>query len=71
MKFKDYEIIKNNHGFEYAKNGILKSNKLADCIVCGESTSFIEVCSESHFCSDECVDKWSEYYCSVVEEMEE
>lgn len=28
------------------------------CIVCGTPTRYIEVCSEAHFCSDECVDKF-------------
>lgn len=26
------------------------------CIICGTPTPFIEICSESHFCSTECVD---------------
>lgn len=25
------------------------------CIVCGAPTPYIEICSESHFCSTECV----------------
>ncbi|MFG6378350.1 MAG: hypothetical protein K1W19_08565 [Lachnospiraceae bacterium] len=28
------------------------------CMVCGTPTKYIEVCSEAHFCSDECVDKF-------------
>lgn len=28
------------------------------CLTCGIPTKYIEVCSESHFCSDECVNKF-------------
>lgn len=28
------------------------------CLACGTPTKYIEVCSEAHFCSDECVDKF-------------
>lgn len=29
-----------------------------DCLICGTPAKYIEVCSEAHFCSDECVDKF-------------
>lgn len=33
-------------------------NEKCGCFVCGTPTKYIEVCSEAHFCSDECVDKF-------------
>lgn len=50
MKFNDYEIIRDDHGFEFVKNGIMKGSKKLRCATCGELTEFIEVCSE-----EECV----------------
>lgn len=53
MKFKDYK----------EKNGIksiIKSDNIKPCLICKELTPYIEVFSESHFCSEECVDKFYE-----------
>lgn len=36
------------------------------CLTCGTPTKYIEVCSEAHFCSDECIDK----FYKQVEEFE-
>jgi hypothetical protein len=51
MKFKDkYPNVKQG---DMVDNSYLIGNE-GSCIICGEPTSFIEVCSEANFCSDEC-----------------
>lgn len=40
------------------------SNEEKSCLVCGSLSKYIEVCSEAHFCSDECVE---EFYKQVAE----
>lgn len=59
MKFEDYkEITTDQYGFQFVKNGIMIGTEEKGCLVCGTSTKYIEVCSEAHFCSDECVNKF-------------
>ena len=55
MKFEECEIITDQYGFKFAKNGIMLGEKECDCLICHAPTKFIEICSEVHFCSDECV----------------
>lgn len=65
LKFEDYkEITTDQYGFQFVKNGIMIGTKEKRCMVCGSPTKYIEVCSEAHFCSDECVD---EFYKQVSE----
>lgn len=53
--------------FDKETNSIIKGNKKVCCLTCGEHTEFIEVCSEAHFCSSECVDKFYEEYFKHLE----
>ena len=63
MKFKEkYSDIKY---MDMADNNHLVGDKQG-CLVCGDPTEFIEVCSESHFCSDEC----EEVFYKQVEDQE-
>ena len=39
-------------------NDILVGKELKPCSFCGELTNFIEINSEAHFCSEECVNAW-------------
>lgn len=56
LKFKDYKEIKTDqYGFQFVKNGIMIGTEECRCLTCGTPTKYIEVCSEAHFCSDECV----------------
>lgn len=71
MKFEKYKLLKDKYGFEFAKNGIMLGSKSLRCLQCGEFTKFIEVCSEAHFCSDECVSKWYEHYDNLIANMPE
>lgn len=48
---------------------IIKGNKKVGCLTCGEPTEYIEVCSESHFCSSECVNKFYEEFSRHLESM--
>lgn len=38
------------------------SKQLKPCMVCGQLTNQIEVCSEGYLCSDECNKKWYQDY---------
>lgn len=59
MKFEDYkEVITDEYGFQFVKNGVMIGTEEQGCLICGTSTKYIEVCSEAYFCSDECVDKF-------------
>ncbi len=59
MKFDDYKEIKTDqYGFQFIKNGIMVGTEECGCLTCGTPTKYVEVCSEAHFCSDECVDKF-------------
>lgn len=59
MKFEDYKEIKTDqYGFQFVKNGIMIGTEECRCLTCGTPTKYIEVCSEAHFCSDECVAKF-------------
>lgn len=51
MKYKDK--FPNVKYMDMADNGHLVGS-LKPCLSCGELTEFIEVCSEAHFCSEEC-----------------
>jgi len=68
MKFENYEIKKDSYGFKFAKNDIMKSKNEKPCIQCGKLTKFIEVCSEAHMCSDECVSEWYKKYNKLIQD---
>ncbi|MBS4893778.1 MAG: hypothetical protein KHZ90_08385 [Veillonella parvula] len=55
--------------FNKETNSIIKGSEKVGCLTCGEPTEYIEVCSESHFCSTECVDKFYEEYSKHLESM--
>lgn len=55
--------------FNKETNSIIKGSKKAGCLICGEPTEYIEVCSESHFCSTECVDRFYKEYFKHLESM--
>ena len=59
MKFEDYkEVITDEYGFQFVKNDVMIGTEEQGCLTCGTPTKYIEVCSEAHFCSDECVKKF-------------
>ncbi len=55
MKFDEYKPTTDQYGFQFAKNGIMIGSEEVGCLTCRTPTKYIEVCSEAHFCSDECV----------------
>ena len=56
MKYCDMKKQTDKYGFEYiADKCILVGKNKRPCLICGELTDYIDVCSEAHFCSDECV----------------
>lgn len=58
MKFEEYPVTTDAQGFRWVKNGIMVGSTEWGCMTCGRPTKYIEICSEGHFCSDECVDKF-------------
>jgi len=72
MKFEEYKVITDQHGFKFAKNGIMVGDEERACMVCLRPTKFIEVCSEVNLCSDECVEAFYRMSNDAVSEsMEE
>lgn len=63
MKFSEYKIKADRFAFKYAKPGIMLTVTEKPCLQCGTITPFVEVFSESHFCSDECVDEFYKENC--------
>lgn len=56
MKFDDYKDIKTDEqGYQFVKTGIMITAEEKPCLICKSPTKYIEVCSEAHLCSDECV----------------
>lgn len=48
---------------------IIKGSKRVPCLTCSEPTEYVEVCSEAHFCSDECVDAFYKSYFKYLESV--
>lgn len=47
--------------------GLLKSNKIQSCMICGNPTPYIEIYSEGRLCSKEC----ENYFYKLVQKQEE
>lgn len=60
MKFEQYPIKYDKSGFGFAKPDIMVGDTEKKCFMCGTPTRYIEILSEGHFCSDECVNKFYE-----------
>lgn len=58
MKFDAYKIKDERLGCQWIKDDILVGDMESPCIMCGLLTRYVEICSEAHFCSDECVKEW-------------
>lgn len=70
MKFEDYEeIMTDEYGYQFVKNGIMMGSEEKHCLICGRPTRFIEVCSEAYFCSDECVREFDKQVSDTVRAM--
>lgn len=65
MKFKDMKHFKCHLGYDFVKNSIMVGDEKIPCLTCGEETEFIDVFSEAHFCSEECLrvldDEYNDY----------
>jgi len=70
MKFEEYPVTTDDQGFRWVKNGVMVGDTECGCLTCGKPTKYIEVCSESHFCSDECVDEFYRQHDRIVEQDE-
>lgn len=55
MKFSSMERKTDSYGYEFVGNDILVGKNKVGCLTCGEPTEYVEVFSEAHFCSEECV----------------
>ena len=59
MKFEEYPVKIDSHGIPFAKeDDIMIGRTEQPCLNCGKPTKYIELTSEGHFCSDECVDEF-------------
>lgn len=45
---------------ELQRDGFIRGEKEHSCLMCGEPTPFVDICSEGHFCSDACYNKFYE-----------
>lgn len=58
MKFSDYPVKTDDHGFRFAKDDVMVTETEKICLVCGVPTKYVDTISEGHFCSDECRNKF-------------
>lgn len=58
MKFSDYGTVVHHHpnGSRFVKEGMMVVPDAQPCIICKSLTRYLDVCSEAHFCSDECLE---------------
>lgn len=61
-KFNTMEQYEGRHGLTYVTEGVIVGKKKVPCSNCKELTEFIEICSEAHFCSEECEKEWYRKY---------
>lgn len=55
MKFSDYTIKKKSpNGTVFVTDSIIVVQTEQPCMVCGRLTKYLDICSEQHFCSDDC-----------------
>lgn len=57
MKYKDMNLTEN----ELNQKSIIKGKELKKCSECGEQTVYIDFCTESYICSEECMRKQNEW----------
>lgn len=67
MKYEDMNIDENNK--ELDSLHVLKSSESKSCMSCGNQTQYVDIFSEGHICSTECMDAWYKYYDDVVSGM--
>lgn len=58
MKFKDMETKIDKDGFRFVSNYIILGKEKSKCLMCEECTEYVDIFSEQHFCSTECLDKF-------------
>jgi len=69
MNFEKYELKTDKYGFKFAKDDVMLGSEESICFMCNRPTKFIEVYSEAHFCSDECVEAFYKIYTKYVSKM--
>ena len=42
------------------QDGLIRGDKEISCLMCGEPTQFVDICSEGRFCGDACRDRFYE-----------
>lgn len=67
--------IKNlKHSYELVRNinkTYMISKEPKPCLICKTPTCNIDICSETHFCSEECENKFYEIYNNILKAEEE
>lgn len=46
--------------------GVIRGRHAEPCCVCGQPTEYVEICSEAHFCSEECLNKFYDGFMSSL-----
>lgn len=62
MKFSDYPILfTDKHGDSFVRDDtIMVGSTEHPCAMCGKPTKYIDICYEDAFCSDECLESFTE-----------
>lgn len=69
MKFYDYKVKLDRHGFKYIKDDIIVGKEKGECTICHNPTVYIDIYSMGYFCCDECLNKFYKDYDKKTKEM--
>lgn len=64
MKFAD--LYPNMKPIVDEEGGMIRGRQAEPCFVCGCPTEYVEICSEAHFCSEECVNTFYDEFMAVL-----
>lgn len=70
MKFCNCEVKTDGKGFRFVRNDVMVTDKETKCLICGSPSKYVEVVSEGHFCSEECVDIFYKGWAQKFENMQ-
>ena len=67
MKYKD--LHPNMTPIDSEEGGVIRGHATEPCCVCGHPTEYIEICSEAHFCSEECLNEFYDTFWQNIHEI--
>ncbi|MGL5329973.1 MAG: hypothetical protein ACRDD7_11940 [Peptostreptococcaceae bacterium] len=73
MKYEDMQdkIVKDKYGYEFIGNSIMVGKNEVGCLKCGTPSRYIDVFSEAHFCSEECLKAFDEEWAEQLSNMDQ